>query len=68
MEKPVPYLIQMVATKIVSGIIQEINTEISGELTSERLGEYQANIQKVSDMANHLDIHDILNQFRIIEL
>lgn len=60
----VPEDIRLVATKLIAGIIQEINTEIAGELTGENLGEYSASIQKVTEMANTIKIFDVLDQYK----
>jgi len=64
----VPNDIKMVATKIVSGFIEEKNLSTVGEIKKERLGEYDVTFQDIGKMANHLSLNQILDQYRKIEV
>ncbi|MCK5492977.1 MAG: hypothetical protein KAJ14_07695 [Candidatus Omnitrophica bacterium] len=64
----VPNAIELVATKLVAGIIGEKNPDIAGEIKEEKLGEYRVEMQEISKMANHLSIEKILDQYRDINV
>ena len=62
----VPEDIRLVATKLVAGIIEEKNIQMTGEIKSESLGEYSVTLQDVSKMSNHLQVESILDKYRKI--
>lgn len=64
----VPTDIELIATKLVAGIIGEKNLDIAGEIKSEKLGEYAVSMQDISKMANHLEIIEVMNKYRKIEV
>lgn len=60
----IPNAVQMAALKICAGIIKEnIGDTDLKELTAESLGEYSASYAKVKDIADRLEINQILAPF-----
>lgn len=64
----VPEAIRLVTTKLVAAIIRESQTDVTGELGSQRLGEYSVNLQDVDKIADRLGVKDILDQYRVIPI
>jgi len=64
----VPKDIELVATKLVAGIIEEKQIDIAGEIKSEKLGEYSVTAQDIEKMANHLGVLEILDKYRKIPI
>lgn len=59
-----PKAVKLAALKIIAGVIKEnIGDTDLKELTAESLGEYSASYAKVKDIADRLEIDDILAQY-----
>jgi len=64
----VPKDVELAATKLVAGIMEEKYVKDVGQIKSERLGEYDITVQDIDKMANHLDIYAILDRYRVIQI
>jgi len=60
--------VRLAATKLVAAIIKESKTDITGEITSERLGEYSVSLQDLDKIADRLGVKDILQPYVIVPI
>jgi hypothetical protein len=64
----VPEDIRLVATKLVAQIVQDSGTDVTADISAERLGEYSVNFDKIGDMADFLGVKIILDMYRVLKV
>jgi len=57
----VPSDIELVATKLVAGIIEEQNADVTGNIEQEKIGNYSVSFKEI---ANRTEVEQILNKYR----
>ena len=62
----IPEDIRLAATMLVAAIIRDSQTDLTGKVETERLGEYSVTFQDISDSADRLKVKDLLNYYRHI--
>ena len=64
----VPEDIRLAATMLVGQIIRDSQTEETGRVTAESLGEYSVTFADIDRIADRIGVMDILNQYRVIPI
>jgi len=60
----VPSDIQLAATKLVAGIIEDKNESEAGKVDSESIGDYKISYKDLSGAAEEMDVKSILQKYR----
>ncbi|MHA1225125.1 MAG: hypothetical protein ACTSR2_00985 [Candidatus Hodarchaeales archaeon] len=64
----VPEDVRLAATMLVSQIIKDGNLDITGNIKSERLGEYSVTFQDIDKIADRIGVKEILNHYKIMHV
>lgn len=62
----VPEAIRLAATMLVTQIIRDSQTQDTGKIDSESLGEYSVAFSDINRIADRVGVKDLLDQYRII--